>query len=177
MTAPVETSPPSGGASAAVCYRLSTGSGRFRWSCDGREVAAARWRDHCWDVEDSVLGAVVLSLVGGSYLGHTRVALVDHPGRRTLTFAPGDPLSRAHIGTVRDSDGDPVALIRADGPTGLHVIDPRGGMLALTSRRRRPAAGCDVLVLPAAAAVGTTLVLGLTLALELLRTGGLRSAA
>jgi hypothetical protein len=169
--------PPTPGVSTAVRYRLSTASGRFRWTCDGREVATAWWRDHCWDVQDTARGAVALSLVGGSYLGHTRVALVDHPGRRTFTFAPGEPVSRAHIGTVTDTDGNPVVFVRADGPTGLHLIDPGGGMLALTSRRRAPGSGCDVLVLPAGAAVGTTLVLGLTLALELLRTGGLRSVA
>lgn len=178
MTSPVEPgSPPAGGASTAVRYRLSAASGRFRWTCDGREVATAWWRDHCWDLQDSASGAVVLSLVGGSYLGHTRVALVDHPGRRTFTFAPGEPVSRVHIGTLADSDGRPVAVVRADGPTGLHVIDPAGGLLALTSRRRGPASGCDVLLLPAGATVGATLILGLTLALELLRTGGLRSVA
>lgn len=174
MTSPVEPGPQPG---AAVRYRLSVGSGRFRWTLDGREVATAWWRDHCWDLQEGAGGGVALSLVGGSYLGHTRVALVDHPGRRTFTFSPAEPVSRAHIGTLAGSDGTPVALVRADGPTGLHVMDPAGAMLALTSRRRRPAAGCDVLVLPAGAAVGTTLLLGLTLALELLRTGGLRSVA
>ena len=178
MNPPVDSaSPPTHGTSTAVRYRLSVASGRFRWTCDGREVASAWWRDHCWDLHDGARGAVVLSLVGGSYLGHTRVALVDHPGRRTFTFAPGEPVSRAHIGTVTDTDGNPVVLVRADGPTGLHLIDPRGGMLALTSRRRGPGSGCDVLVLPAGVAVSTTLVLGLTLALELMRSGGLRSVA
>ena len=174
MTPPVEPlAPPA----RAERYRLSTASGRFRWTCEGREVATAWWRDHCWDLRDSATGAVVLSLVGGSYLGHTRVALVDHPGRRTFTFAPGEPVSRAHIGTLTDTDGAAVVLVRADGPTGLHVIDAGGGMLALTSRRRGPGSGCDLLLLPAGAALGTTLVLGLTLALELLRSGGLRSVA
>lgn len=160
-----------------VRYLLAAAGGRFRWTHDGAEVASAAWRDHCWDVRDRERGAVVLSLVGGSYLGRTRICLVDHAGRRTFTFAPGEPVSRAHIGTVSDSSATPVMLVRADGPTGLHVIDPAGGMLALTSRRRTPSSGCDVLVLPAGAELGTAVVLGLTLALELLRVGGLRSVA
>lgn len=167
------TAPPRG----PVRYLLAAANGRFRWTLDGSEVASAAWREHCWDLREQGNGNVVLSLVGGSYLGRTRVALVDHPARRTYTFAPGEPVSRAHIGTVSDASGAPVMLVRADGPTGLHVIDREGGLLALTSRRRTPAAGCDVLLLPAGGAIGTAVVFGLTLALELLRAGGLRSVA
>lgn len=178
MTLPVgSASPLCGDRSTAVRYRLTAGSGRFRWTCDGREVATAWWRDHSWDLRDSALDAVVLSLVGGSYLGRTRAALVDHPGRRTFTFAPGEPISREHIATLTDSDGSPVVLVRADGPTSVHVIDPGGVMLALLSCHRGAGGGCDALVLPAGSSCGTTLVLGLTLALELTRTGGLRSPA
>lgn len=158
-------------------YVLAATGGRFRWTLDGAEVASAAWRDHCWDLREGERGAVVLSVVGGSYLGRTRICLVDHPGRRTFTFAPGEPVTRALIGTLADSSGAPVMLVKADGPTGLHVVDPVGGVLALTSRRRSPASGCDVLVLPAGADAGTPVVLGLSLALELLRAGALRSAA
>lgn len=171
------TPPPGAVEPAALRYRLTTGAGRFRWTVDGRELASAAWRDHCWDLRDSESEAVVLSLVGGSFAGRTKVALVHHAARRTFAFAPAEPLSRAHIGVVSDSSGLPVMSVRADGPTGLHVVDPAGELLALTSRRRGGGQGFDVLLLPAGTRQGTILVLGVTLALELLRAGALRSVA
>lgn len=179
MTAdpPAPPAPPAGGAPGPVRYRLSAGAGRFRWTLEGVEVARASWHDHCWDVRDATSGAVLVSVVGGSYLGRTRIALVDHPGRRAFTFSPGGPVTRAHIGTAADSAGRPVMVVKADGPTGLHVVDRDGRVLALTSRHGGPGPGYDVLVLPAAAGVGAPVVLGLVLALELLRAGALRSVA
>ena len=177
MTADLSDAPASPApATAPVRYRLAMGGGRFRWTVDGAEVATAAWRDHCWDLRDSRRAEVALSLVGASYGGRTRIALVDHAARRTLAFTPGEPVSRAHIGAVIDSAGTPVMLVKADGPTGLHVIDPGGDVLALTSRRRG-GHGCDLLLLPAGARHGVPLMLGVILALELLRAGALRSVA
>lgn len=167
-----------GAEQGSVAYRLSAAGGRFRWTRDRTEVASATWRDHCWDVRRSDDDAVMLSLVSGSVGGRTRVALVDHVTRRAATFAVGEPMSRSHIGVVRDSWDGVLMVVRADGPTGLHVINAVGELLALSSRRPRPDRhGCDVLVTPAGAAGGVPLLFGLTLALELLRAGGLRRVA
>lgn len=165
-------------AERSVAFRLTTAGGRFRWTQSRAEVASAVWRDHCWDIHRAVDDKVVLSLVGGLVGGHTRVALVDHITRRTATFAAAEPMSRSQIGVVRDSSDGVLMVVRADGPTGLHVINPVGELLALSSRRRPPDShGCDVLVTPAGAAGGEALMFGVTLALELLRAGGLRRAA
>lgn len=162
----------------AIGYRLAVVAGRYRWSVDRHEAASAVWRDHCWDVHDTDRDQVLVSVIAGSDRGRTKVALVDHEGRRTATFVAGEPMSRAHIGAVTDSFGNTLMLVRADGPTGLHVIDRVGGLLVLTSRHRgADSHGCDVLVTAAGAAEGTGLMLGITLALELLRTGLLRRAA
>ena len=166
------------GGTAEGAYRLSAAGGRFRWTRDRHEVASAAWRDHCWDLRFNDGDAVVVSLVGGSVAGRTRVALVHHVARTTATFAAGEPMSRSHIGVVRDSWGGVLMVVRADGPTGLHVIDPDGVLLALTGRRKSPDSnGSDVLITPAGAAGGTELLFGVTLALELLRTGCLRRVA
>lgn len=162
----------------SVAYRLSVAGGRFRWTRDRHEVATAAWRDHWWDVRRTEGDEVVLSLVGGSVAGRTRVALVDHVGRRATTFSAGEPMSRTHIGVVRDSWDRVTMVVRADGPTGLHVVNPMGELLALTSRRRSPDGnGSDILVTPAGAASGPAQMFGVTLALELLRAGGLRRVA
>jgi hypothetical protein len=158
-------------------FRLSAAGGRFRWAQGRTEVASAVWRDHCWDVHRGQDDTVVLSLVGGSLAGRTRIALVDHQNRRAATFSTAEPMTRSHIGVVRDSWDAPVMLIRADGPTGLHIINPVGELLALSSRRRPPeGAGCDILV-TAEGSLHGPLMFGVTLALELLRAGALRRAA
>ena len=164
---------------AAGTYHLSAAAGRFRWTHDHQVVATAAWREHCWDLYDCSQGSAFLSVVAGSVDGHTRVALVDHPKRSVATYSSAEPMTREHIGIVRDNDGALQMLIRADGPTGLHVIDPTGRVLAITSRRRAPeGTGCDLLVTPAGEEAEAVHVLfGLTLALELLRTGRLRHVA
>lgn len=165
-------------AGRSVAYRLLAAGGRFRWIENRTEVASAVWRDHCWDVRRAADDGVLLSLVGGSVGGRTRVALVDHVSRRAATFAAAEPMSRSHIGVVRDSRDGVLMVVRADGPTGLHIINPVGELLALSSRRRLPEGhGCDILVTPAGGADGAVLILGVTLALELLRAGGLRRVA
>ena len=60
-----------------------------------------------------------------------------------------------------------VFALRGDGPTGIHVIDPRGDVVALASRASGQAGGLDVLVTDAGSGAVTTLVLGLLLAVEL----------
>lgn len=161
-----------------VAYRLAATAGRYRWSLEHREVASALWREHCWDVHHNEQGRVLVSLVAGLDRGPTKVALIDHERRRTATFTAADPMSRAYIGEVTDNYGETTMVVRADGPAGLHVIDPAGALLVLTSRnRRRDAHACDVLVTAAGLAHGTGLVLGVTLALELLRSGALRRVA
>lgn len=163
---------------AAVVYRLSAAGGRFRWLHDRVEVAYAAWRDQWWDLHRSAGGKVLLSLVSASIDGRTRVALVDHGARRTATFSTAEPMTRSHIGVVRDSWDDPLLVVRSDGTSGLHLVDPAGTLLAVTTRRRAPeAAGSDVLVTPAGAVVGTELLFGVGLALELLRVGRLGRAA
>lgn len=161
----------------SASYRLSAASGRFRWTQGRTEVVSAVWRDHCWDVCRSGDDAVLLSLVGGSLGGRTRIALVDHGTRQAATFATGEPMSRSYIGMVRNSWDAQLMVVRADGPTGLHVITPGGEILALSSRRRPPdSPGCDVLVTPTGLESGA-LLFGVTLALELLRAGALRRVA
>ncbi|MGH9281573.1 MAG: hypothetical protein ACRD0S_01415 [Acidimicrobiales bacterium] len=162
----------------AETYRLLVAGGRYRWIAEHRQAASAVWRQHSWDVMDATGEVALVSLVAAVHESRTRIALVDHEGRRATTFTGAEPMTRAQIGTLSDSWGNPLLMVRADGPTGLHLIDPAGNLLALTSRQRsRDAHGCDVLVTAAGAALGRGLVLGMTLALELLRAGALRRVA
>ena len=165
-------------AQVAEGYHLVIAGGRYRWLAGRREVASAAWQPHGWDVVPADGGSALVSLVPALQDGRTRIALVDHDRRRAATFAAAEPMTRAQIGTVRDSWGHPLLQVRADGPTGLHLITPDGRLLALSSRNRgREGAGHDVLVTPAGDELGTSLLFAVTLALELLRAGALRRVA
>lgn len=162
----------------AVAYRLAVASGHYRWTTERREVASAVWRDHCWDVHDVENDQVLVSLVAGPAAGTARFALVDHQHRRTCTFVAAEPMTRSHIGAVGDTYGRTVMVVRADGPTGLHVIDSTGQPLALTSRHRvRDTHASDVLITAIGAEFGAGLLFGVTLALGLMRAGALRRVA
>jgi hypothetical protein len=79
---------------------------------------------------------------------------------------------------VRDGYERIVLLARGDGPTGIHLIDSAGNVVALAGRTSRGRIGLDILVLGRAAEVsGHPLVLGVTLLLELSRVGELRRVA
>ena len=156
-------------------YRLSANGNGYCWTRDGEEVAAAEWRDGTWDVRDSASGKVAVTLIGVATEGRTRVAMVDHLSRVVATFTPASPESNTALGLVRDSYDRILMAVRADGPTGVHVIDSDGQVLALGSRMaRNDGVGLDLLLTRGGAYRSETIVFGLSLALELLRVGELR---
>lgn len=173
-----DLTPSTGGGHGAVLHRMTEIGPRFRWTVAGREVASAEWRGHCWELRDTDADEVVLTLVHGWDQGRTRVVLVDRRAGSTATFAPAEPMSGHDIGSVRDGDGLVVARVRAEGHGGLRFVDATGDLLAVTTRCRGVGSrATDVRVTAAGAARGTPFVLGLALALELLRTGRARRVA
>ena len=68
----------------------------------------------------------------------------------------------------RSASNKTPARERADGPTGVHVIDESGNVLALISRDDD---STDILLTGAGAPRLETLAFGVTLSLELLRPG------
>jgi hypothetical protein len=158
-------------------YRLSAAANGYRWTVDGQEVLTAAFRDGTWDVHDADTDRALVTLVPVDDDSTCRMALVDHVDRVVVTFSPAH-WDQGAMGIVRDSFGDALLLIRTDGPTGLHVIDVAGNVLALASTlpgRTRP--GLDILVTGAGARQRSHLVLALTLAVELLRLDDLRTVA
>lgn len=156
-----------------MTYRLAVVADGYRWTVDGDEVATAQWRDGTWDVYDLEGTRPAMTLVPVDVDGTTRVALVDHRNRIVATFVP-DLAGRGGIGVVRDGYDRILMLVRGDGPTGVHVIDSVGNVLALASRPAdHERVGLDLLVL----SPGSLLVLGVSLLVELVRVGSLRRAA
>ena len=162
-----------------VTYRLAaTRADAYRWTVDDDEVVTASWRDGTWDLYDLSGARPAMTLVPVDVDGATRVALVDHRNRVVATFTPATTEGTG-LGVVRDGYDRILLLVRGDGPTGIHVIDADGNVVALAGRVGHDERfGLDVLVLGRVADRATVnLVLGLSLLLELNRVGELRRAA
>ena len=161
-----------------VSYRLTAHDDGYRWLLDGEEVAAGLWRDGTWNVVDSHSGKIAVTLIGVATEGRTKVAMVDHLSRVVATFTPAEPGVTSASGVVRDSYDQVLMAVRADGPTGVHVIDTSGQVLALASRLPvRTAPGLDLLLTRVGASRRESILFGLSLALELLRVGDLHGVS
>jgi hypothetical protein len=164
-------------AAAPTGYQLVALGRRYRWLVQGQETASAAMRDGTWDIADAASGRVDVTLIPVEVDGAQRAAIVDHRGRTAATYTPavlGE--DAAGVGIVRDSGNEPMLVVRSDGPTGLHVTDMKGNVLLLASASEEAAAGLDVIVTPGGSE-HRRLLLGLTLAIELVRAGRLRQAA
>jgi hypothetical protein len=162
-----------------VTYRLEpAGRGAYRWTVEGEERVTAAWRDGTWDLYDLEGPRPAATLVPVDVDGATRVAVVDHRARLVATFSPAHD-GGAGLGIVRDGYDRILLLVRADGPTGIHMIDAGGNVVALAGRvGAEDRVGLDVLVLGRAAERATvSLVLGVSLLLELARVGELGHVA
>ena len=154
-------------------YRLESHDGGYRWMLDGEEMVTATWRKGFWDVIDTASGKVAVTLIAVSQEDRIRVAMVDHRHRAVATFVPSERQGSGAFGLVRDSYEQVLMGVRADGPTGIHVVDDSGRVLALASRHRPDdeEVGLDLLVTRDGASRNQTIVFGVSLALELLRVG------
>ncbi len=154
-------------------YGLERHRGGYRWVLDGDEVVTAACRDGSWDLADTATGRVAVTLIGARREDRAHVAMVNHRLRSAATFAPAEPDASSGTGLVRDSFGEVVMALRGDGPTGIHLVDPNGRVLALVSRRSLARSGLDLLVTRAGGCASEAAILGVSLALQLLATGEL----
>lgn len=163
--------------SGPVAYRLRSDGDGYRWTGDDDGMATATWRHGTWNISDVSDTRPAMTLVPVDVDGETRVALVDHRSRLVATYMPS-PGHGTDVGVVRDNHEQILLLARNDGPTGIHVVDATGNVVALASRvDGGTRGGLDVLLMDRAVTTGGSLVLGLTLLLELARLGELRRVA
>ncbi len=149
-------------------YRLEGHSGGYRWVLDGEEVVSAVDSGGRWDVVDSDSGKIAVTLIGTTEENGNRIAMVDHRHRAVATFFPGGH-DASTIGLVRDTRDRVIMAVRADGPTGTHLVDNGGKVLALASRHRPSRRSLDLLVTRAGASRNETIVFAVSLTLELMR--------
>lgn len=154
-------------------YRLERHRGGYRWLLDGDEVATASCHDGSWDVAEANSGKVAVTVIATSRRDRTHVAIVHHRLRTTATFTLSESDASGGCGLVRDTYGEVAIALRTDGPTGIHLVDPDGRVLALITRRRVRRAGLDLLATRACGSRNECTILGVGLALQLLATGEL----
>ncbi|MDQ1436833.1 MAG: hypothetical protein QOK43_462 [Acidimicrobiaceae bacterium] len=142
-----------------TAYRVTAAGHGYRWTIDGEQVAFATWRDETWDIADTAADRVDVTVIPVRADGIDRFAIVDHRGRMAATFNAGD-------GIVRDSHGQPLLLVRGDGPTGVHIVDREGVVVSLASPVPNQE-GLDVLVTPVGNGENRRLLLGVSLAIVL----------
>jgi hypothetical protein len=143
--------------------RMERGPDGYRWTDGGEVMAAAALRDGRWEVRDPETGRVVVTIVPAG-ADRPKLAVVDHKSRLIATFTPASPAGRA-VGVLEDGHGRLLMAVRGDGPTGVHVIDASGDVLALAS----PATdgdGFDLLLTEAGSFRATTLLFGVALAVD-----------
>ena len=156
-------------------FRLTPADSGFVWGADGRDVAVAQLRDGRWDVVDVDTGHVAVTLIPAQTADGCKIALIDHRARLVATFTPGLE-DRNGLGLLLDSYERLLMAVRADGPSGTHVIDADGNVLALASTPGPASGEIDILLTGAGALRTETLVFGVTLALELVRRGAFTTA-
>jgi len=157
---------------APLSFRLEEHDGAYRWTGEDAVVAVASWAAGMCHVRQPGRDAVSLTLVPMAGDGAVRVAMVDAGARLVSTLQPS--AGPATLSTVCDRYEHPRLVVKGDGPTGIHIVDMSGDVVALASRDRgAPGLALDVLVLRPRGD-GETVLFGVVLATELLRTGELR---
>ena len=162
-------------APSPTAYRLEGVEGSYVWRKNGETAAVASWAAGMCRVRLGAGEADALTLVPVANGSAVRVAMVDPDARLVSTLVPAR--GPRDLGSVRDRYEQPRMFVRGDGPTGIHVVDPQGNVVAIASRDPELPAGAglalDVLVVRHGDD-GDLVLFAIVLATELLRTGELR---
>lgn len=162
-------------APSPTAYRLEGRDGVYRWWAGGAPGAIASWSSGMCHLRPAGEDTAALTLVPVANGRAVRVAIVDAEARLVCTLVPDR--GPRNLSTVCDRYEQPRLLVRGDGPTGVHVIDPHGNVMAIASRDTtdpdRSGLALDVLVVRPNED-GELVLFGVVLATELLRTGELR---
>ena len=155
---------------APVSFVILHSGDRVEWLTDGTAVASAVTVHGLWQILDArgrhVVTLMPLSPTDGD--DHPGVALVG-PSARLLGTIRGGQDDRGRTDSITcDPDGQTLLVMRCDGPTGSHIVDRRGEVIAISSWGEQEGA-TDLLVTASGTRQSLALVFGLILAGELTR--------
>lgn len=156
-------------ASDPVNFVVERSTNRFRWSNEGAVVAEALMVHGVWKIHDARGGHVVtLMPLAPTTTEQAELALVG-PTARLIGTVDRDADERGWgDATARDGSGQGVLVMRSDGPTGGHVVDRDGEIVAIASWDHETPR-TDLLVTARGALQPLSLLFGLVLAIELER--------
>ena len=159
-------------ASSSVTFVLERTADRFAWYNEGTLVAEAAMMHGVWQIRDSRRRRVVTlmplapDLHGGSAESKAEIALIGPTARFIGTIDRGDDERGRADATARDEAGRSVLVMRGDGPTGGHIVDRSGEIVAIASWDGERG-NTDLLITANGARQPLSLVFGLLLAIEL----------
>ncbi len=163
--------------SASVSFVLQRTRDRFIWYHEGTLVAEATAVHGVWQIQDSrrrrVVTLMPVAVPGDDGRGESKaeLALVGPTARLIGTIDRGDEDRGRADATARDDAGNPLLVMRGDGPSGGHVVDRTGEIIAIASWDDQQS-NTDLLITPNGARQPLALVFGLLLAIELDRQAG-----
>ena len=157
-------------AASPVAFAVAHSDERVEWIAEDAVVADATPVHGLWRIVDAhgrhVVTLMPLSPAAGE--DHPAVALVG-PSARVLGTIHRDEDDRGRSDAItRDDDGLTVLVMRGDGPTGSHIIDCEGEVVAVSSWGEHDGV-TDLLVTASGSRQSLALVFGLVLAGELTR--------
>ncbi len=163
-------------------FSLTATTRGYSWVSHEGVLAEARQEAGLWQVHGSAHGERMLTLVAIRIENEIRVALLD-AWLRTIATVIVDPLALSDsgphrdLGHVRNRRDKSVIAIYGDGPTGLHLVNRDGDVIALASTLPGKRRGLDVIVTSPEVAPTPVTLGGVLLAVELARAGQLRPVA
>ena len=160
-----------------MTFVLERNRDQYTWSTDGTVVAAASPVHGLWQIVDAQ-GHHVVTLMPGSPSpadDPAALTLVGPTARVLGTICRDGEAAPQGDATARDDDGRAVLLHRVDGPTGSHMIDRQGEVVAVSSWGEQDGV-TDLLVTSSGTRQPLAMVFGLVLATELYRSADHRLA-
>jgi hypothetical protein len=165
-------------------FSLQASQERYVWMSHSGAIAEAHQEAGLWQVHGANRGERLLTLVAIEVERQIRVALLDS-WLRSIATVVVDPVvlarkssrARREIGYVKNRRDENVLAIFGDGPTGLHLVNRAGEVIALASSFPGRRKGLDVIVTSPEAAPTPVTLGGLLLSVELARAGQLRPVA
>ena len=154
-----------------VNFVVQRSTNRFCWTNQGTVVAEAFMVHGVWQIQDARGRHVVTLMPLAPTADRAELALVGPTARLIGTVDRGDDDRGRADATARDGSGRGVLVMRSDGPTGGHIVDRTGEIVAITSWDDETAS-TDLLVTALGARQPLSMVFGLVLAIELERQAG-----
>jgi hypothetical protein len=164
-------------ASSSVSFVLERTPDGFSWNHEGTLVAEAATVHGVWQIQDSrrrrVVTLMPLAPTAGEVSPESKgeLALIGPTARLIGTIDRVEAVWGRADATARDGAGHRVLVMRGDGPTGGHIVDRSGEIVAIASWDEQHR-HTDLLVTAKGARQPLSFVFGLVLAIELDRQAG-----